>query len=151
MNKPLPTQQRLHELFYLVGGRLIRKADGNNQHTKRGNVAGFKIANRPRFQVAVDGKTYQLHRVIYVWQFGVDPGEMDVDHIDNDPSNNNIWNLQTLTPLANKEKRGNCVTYRASSGRFLVNVDVQGKATYLGSYATEAEALEVVREARAKR
>jgi hypothetical protein len=105
MRNPLPTQQRLHELFYLVGGRLIRKEDGNNQHSKRGNVAGFKVPGRRRFQVAVDGVTYQLHRVIYVWQFGVDPAELDVDHIDDDPTNNNIWNLQLLTRKDNNFKR----------------------------------------------
>ena len=49
--------------------------------------------------------TYQLGRLIYAWFFGEVPEGMSVDHIDNDPMNNRLENLQLLTPAQNLRKK----------------------------------------------
>ena len=46
-----------------------------------------------------------LHNVIYAWYKGEVPLGYEVDHIDNDPFNNNIDNLQLLTRKENLQKR----------------------------------------------
>ena len=46
-----------------------------------------------------------LHTVIYAWNKGEVPLGYDVDHIDNNPLNNNIDNLQLLTHKENMRKR----------------------------------------------
>ena len=46
-----------------------------------------------------------LHNVIYAWYKGELPLGYDVDHIDNNPLNNNIDNLQLLTHEENLQKR----------------------------------------------
>lgn len=54
-----------------------------------------------------DGKQrlFGLHNVIYAWYKGELPLGYDVDHIDNNPLNNNIDNLQLLTHEENLQKR----------------------------------------------
>jgi hypothetical protein len=48
--------------------------------------------------------TVAFHRAIYAWFHNEVPEGMVVDHIDNDPSNNNIDNLQLLTVYNNLHK-----------------------------------------------
>ena len=54
-----------------------------------------------------DGKQrlFGLHNVIYAWYKGELPLGYDVDHIDNNPLNNNIDNLQLLTHEENLKRR----------------------------------------------
>lgn len=46
-----------------------------------------------------------LGRLIYAWFKGPVPADMDIDHIDNDPFNNRLENLQLLTREENIRKR----------------------------------------------
>lgn len=46
-------------------------------------------------------KSMGVHRVVYAWFHGEVPEGMVVDHIDNNKKNNNINNLQLLTPHEN--------------------------------------------------
>ena len=46
-------------------------------------------------------KSMGVHRVVYAWFHGEVPEGMVVDHIDDDKKNNNIKNLQLLTPHEN--------------------------------------------------
>ena len=48
---------------------------------------------------------FPLSRFIYAWFNGEVPEGMVVDHIDNNPFNNRIENLQILTPEDNLKKR----------------------------------------------
>lgn len=46
-----------------------------------------------------------VSRVVYAWFNDVCPAEYDVDHIDNNPFNNTIYNLQLLTRKENLARR----------------------------------------------
>ena len=46
-----------------------------------------------------------LSRVVYAWFHEICPAEYDVDHIDNNPFNNSISNLQLLTRKQNLNRR----------------------------------------------
>lgn len=50
-------------------------------------------------------KNYSVNRVIYAWYHGLTPADMEVDHIDNNPHNNNIENLQLLSKTDNLKKK----------------------------------------------
>lgn len=53
-----------------------------------------KNANQPYRQVQIDGKAYALHRLIAEAFYGPRPGHtLMVRHLDDDPSNNALWNL----------------------------------------------------------
>lgn len=49
-------------------------------------------------------KVETLHRIVYVAFIGDIPEGMVVDHIDNDPQNNDLKNLQVLTRSENTSK-----------------------------------------------
>ena len=46
-----------------------------------------------------------VSRIVYAWFNGICPAEYDVDHIDNNPFNNNLSNLQLLTRKENLSRR----------------------------------------------
>lgn len=46
-----------------------------------------------------------VSRVVFAWKWGTCPGDRDVDHIDDNPFNNNVNNLQLLTRAENLAKR----------------------------------------------
>ncbi len=54
-----------------------------------------------------NGKAYTIseHRLVYAWFIGDIPAKYDVDHIDGDPMNNNLDNLQLLTRKENLARR----------------------------------------------
>lgn len=68
------------------------------------------LKQKERYQKYIPGKVLGMHgfvlsRVIYAWFYGVCPGNMDCDHIDNNSLNNNLDNLQLLTRQENLAKR----------------------------------------------
>ena len=104
----LPTQERLRELFDYRNGELIwLKPSG--RRAKPGQVAGARDKCGYRV-VGVDGRLYKGHRLIWVWHHGNDPGRY-VDHLDGDPRNNRIENLE---PVTNRE---NVVRGRICKGK----------------------------------
>ena len=65
------------------------------------HTAGYLIFN---IFEKTKGKSYYVHRYVYEWFYGNIPKDKEVDHIDNDKTNNNIKNLQLLTPKENMRK-----------------------------------------------
>ena len=61
----------------------------------------FTISNKS------ESKQYSVHRYVYECFYGIIPKDKQVDHIDNNKINNNIKNLQLLSPKENKRKSYN--------------------------------------------
>jgi hypothetical protein len=115
---PLPPIERLNELLEIVPiaesqfkiqSGLVWKVDRTNR-TKAGSVAGTrnpdsKTPGRFDWRVRVDERQYYVSRLIYFMANGVDPGELEVDHEDWNPMNNNVWNLRLLTSSPQKHNR----------------------------------------------
>jgi hypothetical protein len=117
-HKPLPPIERLKELLEIVPiapsqfetcSGLVWKVDRTNK-TRAGSVAGskqpdLKAPGRFDWRVTVDGRDYVVSRVIYFMANGVDPGELTVDHEDQNPMNNNAGNLRLGTELIQENNR----------------------------------------------
>jgi hypothetical protein len=69
-----------------------------------------------------------------------------VDHIDNNPLNNNLENLQLITNRENlsKDKKGFSkyigVSFRKDTNKWQSRICINGKSNYLGVFNTELEA-----------
>lgn len=87
-------------------GVLIEKINiGNRLYNKNGSPHCWRFEFK--------GKKYCVHRVIWVLNYGSIDSEKVVDHLDGDPFNNNIQNLELKTQkdnTRNKQKRFNSMT-----------------------------------------
>ena len=77
----------------------IQKAVCKHKYTadKEYPIVGFSAENKHH--------CIPLARLIYAWFYGEVPEGMEIDHIDNDPFNNNIDNLQIVSVEENLKKR----------------------------------------------
>lgn len=71
---------------------------------KIGAVAGFSQANG-RIKIGIRGNEYMAHRIIWLIMTGEWP-EYEIDHEDEDQSNNRWNNLRHATPSQNHRNRG---------------------------------------------
>lgn len=107
MYKPMPSYRHLHRLFEVapiedfalgVKSGLVWRSD-RKRGIKAGSNAGFKKFRRGSltifdWRVRVDGSLFTVSRIIYFMSHKIDPGCFQVDHVDRNPSNNNIANLR---------------------------------------------------------
>ena len=98
------SQERARELFDYKDGKLfwkVRKA----KNTKIDSVAGGLNKITGYWQVGVDGKRYRSHVLIWNFHHGPVPAGKCIDHVDGDPSNNRIENLNPVTHQQNLQKQ----------------------------------------------
>lgn len=97
--RPLPPIERLHELFCLDGGTLIRRINAGPRG-RAGSTVGY-LTGTGYLDVQIDGLSYRVHRLIWAMVNGQDPGKLIVDHIDRNPLNNHPSNLRLVTARLN--------------------------------------------------
>jgi HNH endonuclease/AP2 domain len=86
-------------------------------------------------KVGFMGDRYQLHRVVWFLHYGEDPGDMVVDHINRDRSDNRIENLRLLTQQQNTFNHGSLgITYDKSRQKWVAFIMRDRKTIYLGRY-----------------
>lgn len=66
-----------------------------------GSVAGCLSRSTGYWQVCYNKKFYRVHRVIWEMHYGSLPQGVEVDHADNDTTNNNISNLRLASRSEN--------------------------------------------------
>ena len=94
-------------------------------------------------------KTYQVHQLVAMAFLNHKPNghKLVVDHIDNEPSNNNLRNLQIITSRQNlsKDRVRDIPTgiQKRRSGNYQVRLVLNGKLKSLGTYKTIEEASKV--------
>lgn len=102
--KQLPSVERLNELFEYIPttGELVRKINRRGG-VKAGDIAGTISKDGYRV-ICVDGKTFLAHRIVWKMLKNEEPPEI-LDHIDSDPLNNRIGNLQEASNAQNTRKQ----------------------------------------------
>ena len=118
---------------------------------KLGDLAGT-VRDDDRRQIGINGKRYKAHRLIFLWHHGYLPEFLD--HIDGDPTNNNIDNLRESTGSQNqwnrkkdKSRNGKLtlsiykgVTWHKHREKWQAQIQINGEREYLGSFESEIDA-----------
>ena len=145
------TQKYVRELFDYKDGGLYWKVSRANNKIKAGDRAGSLRKNGYR-AIHIDGVLYREHRLIFLYHHGYLPKE--IDHIDGNPSNNDISNLRDVTHkenLMNQKKtksyngkptssRFKGVSWDKESGKWRVQIQVGGKRKKIGRFTSETDA-----------
>lgn len=149
----------LSDYFYIEGGDLKWKLRSRglfssdrsyNLHKSRyaNKKAGHEAANG-YVQVRVSGRLHYAHRIIWELINGPIPHGYEIDHMDNNPSNNKIENLRVATSSSNKHNtrkpshnssgfKG--VSLHKASGRYAAYIKNKGKKIHIGYFSTPNEA-----------
>jgi len=152
MFKPLPPQQLLHDLLRYDGetGKFYwRKSVKYDmpEGCEAGCVSGngyVRINIRGYGQLAA-------HRLAWVYNHGALDSDQEIDHIDNDPSNNRMSNLRLAT--SSQQKMNKRVQSNNRSGlkgayyhaahkgkKWRSQIRVEGRYVFLGYFHTAEEA-----------
>lgn len=140
------TQELLKELFDYQDGNLHWKV--GRQGRKLGVPAGTLKKSGYR-SIIINYKSYYAHRLIFLYHHGYLPEFLD--HIDGNPSNNNITNLREATYRQNamnqkkfdsmngkptsSEYKGVCWFKRVK--KWVSYIHINGKRKHLGYYDSE--------------
>jgi hypothetical protein len=149
-HQPLPSLDRLHELFQpqFTRGQLVwRQSRGK---AKAGKIAGA-LGTNGYTKVQIEGRTFLAHRLLYAMYHGVDPGSFEVDHVDLDRTDNRASNLRLASRAQNSQnvpcsRRGLKGAYRNTSATskeskpWVSTITASGVRTFLGMFDTEEEA-----------
>lgn len=149
------TKEFLNEIFYFEN-RYLRWKINRSSNAKAGDRAG---TSEPNFYISVVffGNRDRAHRIVWVMNNGAIPEGYIIDHIDNDPSNNDIGNLRLATTLQssfNKRKNGlinksgyKGVFYVPHAKKWRAQVQANGKCKSLGYFNTPKEGHEAYKKA----
>ena len=103
LSKPLPSVELLKERFEIdptTPSGLRWKVNPRGPWAYAGDPTGRPIPGTGYYQTKVNGEHFYNSRLIWKMSTGKDP-ENVIDHIDNNPSNNNISNLRDVTQREN--------------------------------------------------
>lgn len=143
------TAQRLRELLHYdpetgVFTWLVRRHK---------NPAGMTAGTPDKdgyIQIGIDRHCHKGHQLAWLYMYGDWPTQQ-VDHRDRVRSNNQLLNLRLATPGQNGQNRSVALRNNKTGvlgvspngrGKFVANIGVDGRAIYLGTFATVADAAE---------
>lgn len=150
--KALPPVETLRERFTYnpeTGEVVYRESRGCK---KAGASAGYLCENGYVY-IKIDGKSFKLHRIVWLMVYGEDPRECEIDHIDRDKTNNKISNLRLADRVTNCLNKG--ISKANTSGVTGVSYCKRDKLWIakkskkcLGYFKTKEEAIEARKEAK---
>lgn len=139
------TAARVRELLNYDPGTGIFTWKVKRRSVNAGAVAG-SLRPDGRWKIEVDRREYKAHRLAWLYVNGEWP-PLDLDHEDNDPSNNRIANLRPATGSQNqgnkRKPRSNTSGYKGVSwfkykhkdgGKWHAQIMKAGKRVHLGFF-----------------
>ena len=132
-----------------------------NNKIKKGDIAGSKKGNYSRrsgksiyLYIGVNRKLYAANRLAYYMYYEKDPYPLDVHHKNFDTLDNSITNLELLSGADNSSYKQLYINNTSgisgvrvtSEGRPRATGYHRGKEFNLGTFETEAEAIQVKKE-----
>jgi hypothetical protein len=152
------TPTELHDLFEYnpQTGHLIWKVNAARRR-KPGEIAGCK-SPEGRILVGVHGRLYKAHRIIWAMQTGEWP-DKQIDHINEDPSDNRWVNLRLATKAQNMRNvtriKSNTSGYKGvgwskAANKWRAYIRADGVNYHLGLFQTKEEAAAAYKVAAAK-
>ena len=133
------TFSELRELLAYDEAGLLRWRVSPKFDIAVGSIAGNLNKHSGYYEITIRGKSYKVHRLIFMWHHGYMP-ENPVDHRDRNPLNNKIDNLREVSIQCNNR---NCnvrvdnktqvigVFFHKQSRKWEAKVRVMGKCTTL--------------------
>lgn len=161
MTKSMITQAELRDRYdYRSDGNLIRRYTTSGNGNFAGSVIGCRAKSLKKrshryVTVKIDGKSYRLHRLIYMYHYGEVPKQLD--HINGDVLDNRIENLRPCEASENASNRSKFknnssgfkgVSWHSHSGRWFAYVDANKIRTNIGYFDTIEEAALAATKAR---
>ena len=148
--KPLPPIEELRKLLYYEPDTgLFRWKINVGKKIKANSVAG-SLHDQGYIDVRINQEIFKAHRLAWALYYNQDPGSMQIDHIDQNKSNNKIVNLRLADNGPNKANTGpqkrNKLGVKGVSyeqGKFRVSIKKNQKKYHLGYYDTVEEASNV--------
>jgi hypothetical protein len=144
------TKELLNEMFDYKDGNLFYKIK-TGLRVKIGDVAGSVKTNGYR-QIIINYKAYRAHRLIWMFHNGDIKTGLEIDHINQNKSDNRIENLRLATRSQNKSNgkkyknntsRFKGVCWHKRNKKWVAQIKYNNKKIYLGYFATP----ELAREA----
>lgn len=154
----MPAQDELRRRFDYdaAEGRLIyRVAPSPNMLRLIGRPAGSRHTEGG-WSVTISSTSYLHCRLVWMWHYGQDPADLEIDHIDGNRANDRISNLRLATRQQQQWNVGK--TSRNSSGckgvslykrlnLWRADIAVSGRKKCLGYFKEKDEAIAVYRAA----
>lgn len=143
---PKLTRQRLLEVLDYDQCTGIFKWKSCFHKSFIGAVSGCKRGDG-YIVITIDGEKHLAHRLAWLFVHGHFP-HPDIDHIDNDKSNNRINNLREATKKINAQNRVRAVCGNKSGflgvspmdGKWRATIMIDGKQFFIGRFRDPAEA-----------
>ena len=140
--RPLPPLEELQEAldYNPETGVFLRKAGFRQRKNLIGKPAGYRKDNG-YIAVTYKSRLYFAHRLAWYITTGEDPGELVIDHINGDRSDNTFVNLRKATMHQNSQNRkGLGYSQDPVSKKYLAYIYHNRKKLHLGSFFTAEEA-----------
>lgn len=147
-------KDRLRTLFVIKnGGLYYKEARG---HLKANTKAGY-VDEYGYVRIAIDGKKYMEHTLVWIYYFDEVPHE--IDHINNIRRDNRIENLREVTKSENQLNVGikstnksgyKNVCWNKLEQKWKVQLRVDGKCKHIGSFDDLQMAAQAAQKARTK-
>ena len=166
--KELPSAARLHELlrYEPETGKLFWKARAESEFRLPRDARAWNNKNAGKEAGKQDVRGYRYiciwyrydyaHRIIWAMTRGEWP-TLDIDHIDQDPTNNRAENLREvehrvnmMNVLMHRDNTSGCTgVWQVPSGNWQASVYTDGKRVYLGTFSSFETAAAVRKKAQA--